>query len=458
MTFRDFLSNLPAFIVALGVLIAVHEYGHFAIGRALGFKVLRFSIGFGRPLLLRRGRDGTEYVLAMIPLGGFVRFADEAEAPVAAADRGAAFNHRPVWARILVLLAGPGANFVFAILAFWVLFQVGVPGLKPVVGDVLVDSLAARAGLRSGDEIVAVNGRPAATQESAVLGVLSAVIDSGTVRLTVRNPAGERPVSIAVPEAERSGLTEPGAWSRGLGFAFVPPRMPAQIGALVAGGTAGAAGLRAGDRIENVDGQPIKDFTGLVEVVSQRPGKTVPMAVRRGGELLTFDVPVRAEPDPLHAGGTVGRIGIRPGGEAQWPPGVETVERYGVVRALPAALGETWDKVALTAKFLAHMVTGQVSRSNISGPLQIAQFAGITARAGGTAFLSFLALISISLGVLNLLPIPILDGGQIVYQCAEGLRGRPLSDSVKLMGQNLGFAMLILLMSLAFYNDLRHLG
>ena len=449
-----------AFIVAIVLLVAVHEYGHFSVGRALGFKVLRFSIGFGRPLLRRLGRDGTEYVLAGIPLGGYVKFADEREAPVAEAERDRAFNRRPVWARIAVLLAGPGANFAFAVFAFWIVYQIGVPGLRPVVGEVTVESLSARAGLERGDEILSVAGRPVATEENAVLALLGAIVDGGRVALHVRGRQGERDVVIDVPQAERRALTEPGAWGAGLGFAFLQPRIPLVVGKVVPEGAAAAAGLRPGDRITAVDGTPVSDFAVLVDLIRHRPGTTARFDVVRGTEHLAFSVAVRSEPDPAKPSGPpVGRIGIMPGAEPEWPPGMVTVERYGPLAAVPAAAVETWDKTAMTAKFLARMVTGQVSLKNVSGPLSIATYAGITARAGATAFLSFLGLISISLGVLNLLPIPILDGGQVLYQCAEAIRGQPLSERVQALGQQLGVAMLILLMSLAFYNDLaRHLG
>lgn len=456
-----FLGSALAFVVAIGLLVAVHEYGHFAVGRALGFKVLKFSIGLGWPLWRRVARDGTEYVLAGIPLGGFVKFADEREAPVAASARAQAFNRRPVWARICVLAAGPAANFLFAALAYWLLFQIGVPGLRPVVGEVTLDSPAARAGLRHGDEIVAVGGEPVATEERVVLSLLASLAGTGPVALQVRDPAGAvRPVVLDVPAGQRHALTEPGAWSAGLGFGFQAPRLPVVVGTLVAGGAAEAAGLKVGDRITAVDGRPVGDFAAFVDTIRHRPGTVARLEVRRGAATLTLPVEVRSEADTAHPGGApIGRIGIAPGGEPDWPPGMLTVQRYGPVAAAGAAFGETWDKAQFTVRLLGRMLAGQVSLKNVSGPLSIATYAGITARAGATPFLSFLALISISLGVLNLLPVPILDGGQIVYQAAEGIRGRPLSDHVQALGQQLGVAMLIVLMSLAFYNDLaRHFG
>lgn len=454
------LSSVLAFVVAISLLVAVHEYGHFSVGRALGFKVLRFSIGFGRPLLQRLGRDGTEYVLAGIPLGGYVKFADERDAPVTEVEQPMAFNRRPIWARILVLAAGPAANFVFAIAAFWILFQIGVPGLRPIVGEVTSGSLAASAGLARGDEILSVAGRPVATEESTVLAVLGAIVDSGNVLLHVRGATGERDVVLNVPESERRALTEPGAWAAGLGIGFLQPKIPLLVGKVVPDGSAAAAGMRAGDRITAFDGTPVADFAALVDLIRARPGTSARIDVVRGTEHVALNVAVRAEKDTSRPGApTVGRIGITPGGEPEWPPGMMTVERYGPLAAVRAALGETWDKSALTVKFLARMVTGEVSLKNVSGPLSIATYAGITARAGAAAFLSFLALISISLGVLNLLPVPILDGGQIVYQCAEAIRGQPLSERVQALGQQLGVAVLILLMSLAFYNDIaRHFG
>jgi regulator of sigma E protease len=457
---RFFLIEAIAFIVAIGVLIAVHEYGHFAVARRLGFKVLRFSIGFGRPLWRHRGQDGVEYVLAVLPLGGYVKMADEREAPVASEDQPRAFNRRPVWQRIAVLLSGPGANFLFAVLAFWVLYMSGVPGLKPLVGEVQPASLAARAGMKPGDEIVAVGKEAVATQEAAVLGMLSAVVDGGRVELVVRNDSGTHPVSLAVPDGTRRSLTEPGAWVKGFGFSFPRPHLAPVVGAIAPGGTAERAGLKSGDVITSVEGRPVSEWSALVDVVRGRPGSVLKLGVRRGTSVFDVAVDVRGERDEAHPDGPpIGRIGIAAGGEPQWPPGLVVVERHGPVDALLYAARETWSKSALTVKFLGRMLTGQVSLKNVSGPLSIANYAGVSALEGGTAFLSFLALISISLGVLNLLPIPILDGGQIVYQLAEAVKGQPLSIRTQMLGQQVGIIMLILLMSLAFYNDIaRHFG
>ena len=452
------LVQLAAFLVAIGVLISVHEFGHFWVARRLGFKVLRFSLGFGRPLLRRAGRDGVEYVLAAIPLGGYVKLADERDAPVAPEDAGRAFNRRPVWQRIAVLAAGAGANFAFAVVAFWVLFMHGVPGLKPVVGEIRAGSLAAQAGLASGDEIVAVGGRAVGTREAAVLGILNAIVDSGRVDLTVRGHGGEHAAALRVPDERRRALTEPGAWADGLGFGFVRPHLAPVVGRVLAGGAAAAAGLATGDEVLAVNGRHVTEFVELVTEIRSRPGTTVVLDLRRRGAPLTLPVAVRAERDESQPGRPlVGRIGVAPAGEPSFPPAMHTLERYAPLAAIGPAFAETWQKSALTVKFLWRMVTGEVSLKNVSGPLSIASYAGISALEGFTAFLAFLALISISLGVLNLLPIPILDGGQIVYQLVEAAQGRPLPARVQQLGQQVGIVLLILLMSLAFYNDIARL-
>jgi len=452
MTFS--LIKLVSFLVAIGVLIAVHEFGHFWVARRLGFKVLKYSIGFGRAIARRVGGDGVEYVIGVLPLGGYVKLADEREAPVEADDAPRAFNRRPVWQRVLVLLAGAGANFLFAIVAFWILFMAGVPGLKPVLGEIKPGSLAAAAALKPGDEIVGIGDREVATREGAVLAILSDIVDDGRVELKLRRAAGDASATLIVPDDQRRALTEPGALQAGLGFDFVHP---AVIGAVTPGGAAALAGLRVGDEIRGLDGRRVSDFIELRSALSAMPGATVTLEVRRAGVTLQVPVTVRAEHDAAEPGkGLVGRIGVAAGGEALYPAELKVLYRYGPLGAIRPALGETWSKSALTVKFLWRMVTGDVSLKNVSGPISIATYAGISALEGLTTFLNFLALISISLGVLNLLPIPILDGGQIVYQLIEAIKGGPLSPRAQALGQQVGIVLLILMMSLAFYNDLAH--
>lgn len=453
-----FLTSVVAFIVAIGVLVTVHEFGHYWVARRLGFKVLRFSIGFGKPLATRVSRDAdrVEYVLAAIPLGGYVRLLDEGDGPVPPGEEHRAFNRRPPIARIAVLLAGPFANFLFAIVAYWLLFMQGVPGLKPVVGEVEPDTFAWRADLQPGDEITAVAGQRTPTRQAAILGILEGVVATGEVPVAVRGEGGgERHLTIRVPEAQRRELTEPGVLPRGLGFDFWYPPRPAVVGELAEGYPAAEAGIRTGDRIVEVEGVPVdsKEFVGQIR---GRAGLPTRLTVLRDGGRLDFDlVPRPVEED----GRTVGKIGLVTASveDRGFPAAMMTVERHGPVAAIAPAIRETWDKSALTVRFLWRMVTGDVSTKNISGPINIAQYAGLTAAEGFTYYLGFLALVSISLAVLNLMPVPVLDGGQVVFQLVEAARGAPLSMEAQVVGQKIGIAMLVLLMGFAFYNDLTRL-
>jgi regulator of sigma E protease len=452
------LTSVVAFIVAIGVLVTVHEFGHYWVARRLGFKVLRFSIGFGRPLLSRvsRDADAVEYVLAAVPLGGYVRLLDERDGPVPPEDAHRAFNRRSAPARIAVLLAGPAANLAFAILAYWVLLVNGIPGLKPVIGEVETGSFAARADLRPLDEITAVDGEETPTRQAAVLAILEGVVSKGEVPLVIRGPGGgRRSITLRVPEGERRALTEPGTLLDGLGFSFWYPPQPVIVGELEPGMPAERAGLALGDRIVAINGQPVDDYAAFVARIRAQAGMATRLAVQRGNERFELElVPEAVEED----GRSIGRIGLGAAPpEGGYPESMQTVERYGPVAALAAAARETWDKSALTVRFLWRMVTGDVSTKNISGPINIAQYAGLTATEGFTYYLGFLALVSISLAILNLLPVPVLDGGQVVFQLAEMAKGAPLSAEAQVLGQKVGIAMLVALMGFAFYNDISRL-
>jgi regulator of sigma E protease len=453
------LTSIAAFIVAIGVLVTVHEFGHYWVARRLGFKVLRFSIGFGKPLLRRvsRDADAVEYVLAAIPLGGYVRLLDERDGPVPPADAHRAFNRRPPLARIAVLLAGPVANLVFAIVAYWILLMQGIPGLKPVIGDVTEGSLAAHSDLRPLDEITAVAGKATPTRQAAVLAILEGVVEEGAVPVEVRGErGGTRRLTLRVPEGERRALTEPGTLLEGLGFSFWYPPQPVVVGELTPGFPAEQAGLALGDRIVAIDGEPVDDYPDFVERIRGRAGEATRLAVLRGGERREVELVPKAVEEE---GRTIGKIGLGAarGDASLFPQAMRTVERYGPLEAVLAATRETWDKSALTVRFLWRMVTGDVSTKNISGPINIAQYAGLTATEGFTYYLGFLALVSISLAVLNLLPVPVLDGGQVVFQLAEMAKGSPLSMEAQVLGQKVGIAMLVALMGFAFYNDLSRL-
>jgi len=448
------LSYVLAFLVAIGILVAVHEYGHFWMARRMGIRVLRFSIGFGKALWSRRGADGTEYAVAAIPLGGYEKLLDEREGPVDPALASQAYNRKPVWARILVLLAGPFANFLFAVVAYWVLFVAGIPALKPVVGEVEADSIAARAGLQAGDEIVGVGGQDTGTREAAVLALLDELMNGRDLELEVRDEAGDSRALRLRIEGERRALTEPGALLSGLGFDFWYPVVPARVGKVLPGSPAERAGLREGDEIREVAGQPVADFQSLVAAVQPKPGSRLEFTIGRDGQTLTVPVEVEAQREGERL---VGRIGVQPAAPAALPDGMRTLERYGPVSALARAADKTWGMSVLTVRMLWNVATGDVSVKNLSGPINIAEYAGFSARQGILAFLSFLAIVSVSLFVLNLLPIPILDGGQILYQLAELAKGSPLSERAQAVGQQIGLLLLLVLMSFAFYNDLSRL-
>ncbi len=441
------LTNLLSFIVAISVLVAIHEFGHYIVGRWAGMKVLRFSIGFGKPLWLRRaGKDDTEYCIASIPLGGYVRFLDSREGPVPPADEGRAFNHRPIPWRIAVLLAGPLFNFLFAIVAYWALFMPGVMVLKPAIGEVTPGSYADQAGLQFGDKILAVGDEPIEDWESALVAILDSMVATGEVPLTLENEwGGQRRATIDVGD-DASRLTEPGVLFDGLGFAVWQP--PASVGSLTAGAAAERAGLRVGDRIVSVDGEATPTWGDLLTVVRGRPDKTVDVEYVRSGYTSSVRLTLGAEGSGEERRGIIG-IGL-----PERSVDYYFLRTYTPLESFGAAIDKTWSSTLFTVRMLGRMVTGDVSFKNISGPINIAQFAGESAERGMSYFVGFLAIISISLGVLNLLPIPVLDGGQIVYQLAEAVKGSPLTDRAQIIGQQIGILALLLLMSFAFYNDI----
>ena len=365
-----------------------------------------------------------------------------------------AYSRKPPWQRVLVLLAGPFANFLFAVLAYWILFVAGVPTLKPVIGEITPDSIAAHAGLHAGDLIVGVGGEEVTSREGAVLEILDRVMSGDPIQVDVRAADGKRAVTLAVSTERRRALTEPGALLSGLGFDFWYPTIPAVVGKIVPDSPAARAGLRVGDGIVAVDGQPVADFPALVQRVQPSPGKTLKFSIERGGNRV--DVPIEVE-GQRDGGRLVGRIGVQPAAGSPVPDDMRTREHYGPVDAAGRAVTKTWSMSTLTIRMIWNVVTGDVSVKNLSGPINIAEYAGFSARQGILSFLSFLAVVSVSLFVLNLLPIPILDGGQIVYQLVELVKGRPLSERAQAVGQQIGILLLLVLMSFAFYNDLSRL-
>lgn len=442
------LSSVFFFVVALGILITVHEFGHFWVARRAGIKVLRFSVGFGKPLWSKTaGPDQIEYVIAAIPLGGYVRMLDEREGEVAPEELHRAFNRQSLSKRFAVVLAGPLFNFLLAIIAYWLIFVVGVTGMKPIVGAVAEDSIAAKGGVQSGDRIVAVGGRETPTWEVVVVSMLDDALDSGEVVIRVEPAQGadeaQRMIRFdKIPEdLNRGGLLD------FIGIRPYRPVIPAVIGKLAPDGAAERAGIEVGDRVVSADGEPIENWEQWVDYVRARPGRTIAVGVERQGELIKLELtPARVE-------GDVGKIGA--GVRLQeMPEELKAKVQYGPGEALLTATVKTWDMSILTLRMLGKMVTGDVSLSNLSGPLSIARYAGYSASIGFISFLTFLAVVSISLGVLNLLPVPMLDGGHLMYYVVEFFKGSPVSEAAQITGQKIGIALLLGMMLLAFYNDI----
>ncbi|MFO1468159.1 MAG: RIP metalloprotease RseP [Steroidobacteraceae bacterium] len=454
----NMLILIASFLLAIGVLVAVHEFGHYWVAKRLGFKVLRYSIGFGKPLLMRVGRDAdrTEYCVSAIPLGGYVKLLDEREGEVDPAELHRSFTRRPVAQRIAVLLAGPAMNLLFAALLYAVLAMIGTQTMKPLVGQVRLDSPAALAGLQRGDEITSVGDTVVADTEELQIALFKQVVTDRAIRLQVRRGGEDRTLRLRVFD-DAHALTEPGRLLPGLGFDLASWSAPVLVQEVPAGSAGARAGLRAGDRLIAVDGQSVANATEFRNLIAAAGGSRVLLDLQRQGEHLQINAEV---PQVVDHGEHIGRLGISmTEGTRTLLPGLLQQHRAGPLEALGQGFVKTWDMSLFTVQMLGRIVTGQVSAKNISGPLSIAEFAGVSAQLGFTAFLGFLAVISVSLGVLNLLPVPLLDGGQVVYQMVEAVKGKPLSDRAQLLGQQLGIALLVVLMSLAFYNDIsRHLN
>ncbi len=452
---NSILYSLTAFIVAIGVLVTVHEFGHFWVARRLGVKVLRFSVGFGTPLWKRQfGADRTELVIAALPLGGYVKMLDEREGKVRPQELDRAFNRQPLGTRMAVVVAGPLFNFLFAILAYWMMFVAGVPGVRPLVGDVTPDSLAAQAGIAAGDEILAIQGEATPTWERVMLVLLDAgLAEPGELQFRVREPDGaEHELRLELGDNADHLLDKGGVLEN---FGLAPWQLPAVVGEVIAGKAAQRAGLLPGDRIVGADGTPVGGWSDWVEYVQARPEQLIRAEVLRNGNPVTVElVPERVAGDA----GDQGYIGAKVQlADPELRDTMRVVVHYGLLDAVPAALDRTVEVTTLTLRTLWKMLAGKASVENLSGPISIARYAGESAAVGLSTFLAFLGIVSISLGVLNLLPVPILDGGHLLFYLAEMVKGSPVSEAAQLAGQKIGILLLLLLMSLAFYNDLMRL-
>ncbi|MRR50178.1 MAG: RIP metalloprotease RseP [Rhodocyclaceae bacterium] len=454
MNFAHLPSYLGAFVLALGILIFFHELGHFLAARACGVKVLKFSVGFGRSLLSRRfGADGTEWTLAIFPLGGYVRMLDEREGPVEAHEAHRAFNRQSVWRRIIVVAAGPAANFVLAILLYWVLFIHGVEELRPWLGQPPVGTPAAVAEVQEGDLVRTVNGQPVLTWAELRWEVLKAGADHQPVTLetlSVKNQIAFRRLATDVVQFDK-GEGDPLA---GLGLRLRRPLLPPVIGKIMPGSVAEVAGLRVMDRFLAVNGQDVHHWHEVADVIRRSAGREVVLVFEREGRQLEIRVvPAEVAEGKEH----IGRIGMQAWDDPNRKDDMTITVSYGMFAAVGKAMAQTWETSVFSLVMMGRMITGDVSWKNLSGPVTIADIAGQSARLGFAHYIKFIALISLSLGVLNLLPIPILDGGHLMYYLAEIIKGGPLSERAMEIGQQIGLVILGLLMAFAFYNDINRL-
>ncbi|MBK9245886.1 MAG: RIP metalloprotease RseP [Burkholderiales bacterium] len=441
------LTTLVAFVVTLGVLIVIHEFGHYWVARRCGVRVLRFSIGFGRPLWKKvYGADRTEWVVAAVPLGGYVRMLDERDPdtdPALLADLSRAFNRQPVAKRIAIVLAGPLANLLLAVGVYWLLNVSGTLEPRAVLGPPAEQTIASHAGVRDGDEVVRIDGRPVRAYSDLRWKLLERAVDRAPVELTVRGDGGAERTLLLDLSRLGPGEIDQTVFGR-LGVALAEP--PPVVRQLVPDSVAAVAGLRPGDRFVSIDGQPMARSRDVSLLVRAAPGRTLQVVIERDGQRRSLQLQpaaVQAEEQ------TIGRIGV------DFRDLVEV--RYGPFESVGLAVERTWDTAIFSLRMLGKMITGEASWKNLSGPVTIADYAGQTARMGVVAYLSFLALVSISLGVLNLLPIPMLDGGHLLYYLVEILKGSPPADWVVEWGQRAGIGVLVLLTALALYNDLTRL-
>ncbi|MGP5510971.1 RIP metalloprotease RseP [Pseudomonas helleri] len=440
-------------LVALGVLVTFHEFGHFWVARRCGVKVLRFSVGFGTPLLRWHDRQGTEFVVAAIPLGGYVKMLDEREGDVPADQLDQSFNRKTVGQRIAIVAAGPVANFLLAIAFFWVLAMMGSQQVRPVIGAVESGSLAAQAGLVAGQEIVSIDGQPTVGWSNVNLQLVRRLGESGSIQVAVRGPDSDVESSHQLVLHDwLKGADEPDP-IKSLGIRPWRPELPAVLAELDPKGPAQAAGLKTGDKLLSMNGQAINDWQQVVDWVRLRPAARVDLRVERDGVALEVPVVLAARGEGDTATGYLG-AGVK---GVDWPPAMIREVSYGPVAAIGEGVKRTWTMSVLTLDSLKKMLFGELSVKNLSGPITIAKVAGASAQSGVADFLNFLAYLSISLGVLNLLPIPVLDGGHLLFYLIEWARGRPLSDRVQGWGMQIGISLVVGVMLLALVNDLGRL-
>lgn len=446
------LWNLAAFIVALGVLITVHEFGHFWVARRCGVRVERFSIGFGKALWRRTDKLGTEYVIALIPLGGYVKMLDERAEPVIPELRHHAFNNKTVGQRAAIIAAGPIANFLFAIFAYWLVFIIGVPGVRPVVGEIAPNSIAAQAQIQPGTELKAVDGIETPDWDAVRLQLVSKIGDAHTTFSVAQFGSNQRQDKTldlrdwAFEPDKEDPVSSLGIRPRG-------PQIEPVLSEVQVNSAASKAGLQAGDRIVKVNGQPLTQWMTFVTLVRDNPDKPLALEIERQGSSLSLTLTPNSKEVNGKAEGFAGVVPkIIP-----LPDEYKTVRQYGPFNAILEASDKTWQLMKLTVSMLGKLITGDVKLNNLSGPISIAQGAGMSAEFGVIYYLMFLALISVNLGIINLFPLPVLDGGHLLFLAIEKLKGGPVSERVQDFSYRIGSILLVLLMGLALFNDFSRL-
>ena len=442
------IFNLLSFLAVIGILVTVHEYGHYIVGKLFGVKVLCFSVGFGKPIYKYKSKKGdkTEYRLSIIPLGGYVQFLDSRNDEVQPQEIKRSFNHQPLFSKISILFAGPLFNFLFAVLAYFFLFSNGVMTMKPIVGEIIDGSHASNAGLFYEDEIISINGNISSDWDTVITSIMSSVVNKQDFILKVKNKnSGQRLINISIND-DNTDLTEPGKLFSGLGF--YPWQPPPIVGEILEYSPADLSGLKTGDTIISINNTEINAFTEIRDIVAKRPGEEVQIEFLRNDSVLKRTIMLGSKKDGKNVNGFLG-VGFSNNIEDYW-----FLDKSNFDEAFRKSIYQTWSTTAFTISMLAKMISGEVSTKNISGPFSIAKYAGVSASAGLNQFLKFLALISISLGVINLFPIPMLDGGQIVQFTIESLKGSPLSPRFELITKQFGIISIFILMSIAFYNDI----
>ncbi len=450
----DLLYTIFITLFTLAILVAVHEYGHFWVARKCGVKVLRFSIGFGKSLGSWTDKQGTEYSVAAIPLGGYVKMLDEREGEVPEEELDRAFNRKPVLQRIAVVAAGPLANLILAVAAYWFLFMAGERGYAPVIGQVEAGSVADVAGLEAGQEIVSVDGNETPTWQALSFALLDRIGDTGTINFAVKYPGSDMVYeSEAVLERWLSEQEEPDLFG-GLGIIMYTPDVPPVVESVVKDSPAERAGLQSGDRILSADGVAMEKWMDWVTYVRARPGQSITLDVERGGALQQTNItPARVTDEQ---GETFGRVGVAVAIPPMPDELVRTFNR-GPLEAAGAAVVRTWDLMGFTVNSIKKMIMGLISPKNLSGPITIAKVASASAKSGLESYIGFLALLSVSLGVLNLLPVPVLDGGHLLFYTVELLAGRPVPEKIQSLGYQVGLFLVLGMMALAIYNDISRL-